>query len=105
VGIAFATDHIRAGFKKAEAAMATVTQSATKAIRDYAEPALAAVEDNIRDVRRAVVAGRRAVEDCAAEATTQIRRHPFMSVGTAIGVGTLLGALIGFTIGRIVRSR
>jgi len=80
--------------------MATVTESAAKAVRDYTEPVRAAVDENMRDVRRAVVAGRHAVEDCAAEATVQVRRHPFMSLGTAVGVGTLFGCLIGFTVGR-----
>jgi hypothetical protein len=51
----------------------------------------------MRDVRRAVVAGRQAVEDCAAEATIQVRRHPFVSLGIAASVGTLFGCLIGFT--------
>jgi ElaB/YqjD/DUF883 family membrane-anchored ribosome-binding protein len=80
--------------------MATVTESAAKAVRQYTEPVLAAVEENMRDVRRAVVAGRHAVEDRAAEATAQVRRHPFVSLGIAAGVGTLFGGLIGFTIGR-----
>lgn len=81
--------------------MATVTASAARAVKQYTEPVLAAVEENVRDVRRAVVAGRHAVEDCAAEATLQVRRHPFVSLGIAAGVGTLFGCLIGFTIGRL----
>ena len=80
--------------------MATVTESATKAVRDYAEPVMAAVEENVRDLRRAVVAGRHAAEDYAAEATIRVRRHPFVSLGIAVGVGTLFGCLIGFTLGR-----
>ena len=51
--------------------MTTMTESATKAIREHAAPALEALEENVRDVRRAVVAGRYAVEDCAAETTLQ----------------------------------
>jgi ElaB/YqjD/DUF883 family membrane-anchored ribosome-binding protein len=84
-----------------EDTMATVTESATKAVRNYAEPVIAAAEENVRDVRRAVVAGRHAVEDCAAEATIQVRRHPFVSLGVAVGVGTLFGCLIGFAVGRL----
>ena len=80
--------------------MTTVTESAAQAVRDYAKPVRAAVEENIRDVRRAVVAGRHAAEDCAAEATVQVRRHPFMSLGVAVGVGTFFGCVIGFTVGR-----
>jgi ElaB/YqjD/DUF883 family membrane-anchored ribosome-binding protein len=79
-----------------------MTESAAHAVRDYAEPVRAAVKENMRDVRRAVVAGRYAVEDCAAEATVQVRRHPFMSLGVAVGVGALFGCVIGFTVGRLV---
>jgi ElaB/YqjD/DUF883 family membrane-anchored ribosome-binding protein len=85
--------------------MATVTESAKGAIREYAEPALEAIEANVRDARRAVVAGRQAVEDCTDEATLQVRRHPFMAVGLAVGVGTLFGCLAGFTFGRRGRNR
>lgn len=80
--------------------MATVTGSATMAVREFTEPAIAAIKENVRDVRRTVVAGRHAVEDCAAEATIQVRRHPFISLGVAVGVGTVLGCLIGFAAGR-----
>jgi ElaB/YqjD/DUF883 family membrane-anchored ribosome-binding protein len=80
--------------------MATVTESAKGAIREYAKPALEALEANVRDARRAVVAGRQAVEDGADEATVQVRRHPFMAVGLAVGLGALLGCLVGFTVGR-----
>ena len=85
--------------------MATVSESAAKTVREYSEPVRAAVEENIREVRRAVVAGRHAVEDCAAEATIQVRRHPFFSLGLAVGVGTLFGCLIGYSVGRLLRCR
>jgi ElaB/YqjD/DUF883 family membrane-anchored ribosome-binding protein len=81
--------------------MATVTETAAAAVREYAEPIRAAVEENIGDVRRGVVAGRHAVEDAEAEATVQVRRHPLASLGIALGVGTLLGCVIGFTAGRV----
>jgi ElaB/YqjD/DUF883 family membrane-anchored ribosome-binding protein len=80
--------------------MATVTESAKEVIREYAEPALEAIEANVRDAKRAVVAGRQAVEDCTAEATLQVRRHPFMAVGLAVGGGALFGCLVGFAFGR-----
>ena len=80
--------------------MATMTQSATKAVREYADPALEAFEENVRDVRRAVVAGRQAAEDYAAEATLQVRRHPFIALGLAVGIGSLVGCVVGFTLGR-----
>lgn len=85
--------------------MATMIESATKTIRDHAEPALEALEDNVRNARQAVVAGRRAVEDCTDEAMHQVRRHPFMAVGLAVGAGSLFGCLVGFTLGRLGRNR
>jgi ElaB/YqjD/DUF883 family membrane-anchored ribosome-binding protein len=85
--------------------MAPVTEAAAKAASEYTEPALAAIEESMRDVRRAVVAGRHVVEDCAAEATLQVRRHPFASLGIAAGVGTLFGCMIGFTVGRFGAGR
>lgn len=56
--------------------MATMMESTTKTIKEHAGPALEVLEENVRDVRRAVVAGRHTVEDCAAETTLQVRRHP-----------------------------
>ena len=85
--------------------MTTVTESAAQTVRDYAEPVRAAVEENLRDVRRAVVAGRHAVEDCAAEATVQVRRHPFVSLAIAAGVGLLVGGAIGFAAHRVGSRR
>ena len=102
VGIAFADT---AGVDRAEETMATVSESPAKAVKEYLEPVRAAVEENIREVRRAVVAGRHAVEDCAADATIQVRRHPFMSLGVAVCVGTLFGCVIGFGVGRFGTRR
>jgi ElaB/YqjD/DUF883 family membrane-anchored ribosome-binding protein len=85
--------------------MATMMESTTKTIREHAGPAVEALEENVRVVRRAVVAGRHAVEDCAAETTLQVRRHPFMVVGLAVGIGSLFGCLVGFALGRRGRSR
>ena len=85
--------------------MATVMESTTKTVRELAEPALEALEENVRDIRHAVGAGRQATEDCNTEATLQVRRHPLMAVGLAIGIGTLFGCLVGFTFGRGSRNR
>jgi ElaB/YqjD/DUF883 family membrane-anchored ribosome-binding protein len=85
--------------------MATVTESAVNAVRDYAEPVRAAVDENMREVRRAVAAGRRAVEDCTDEAVIEVRKHPFRSLGIAVGAGMFLGCVCGFTIGRFSRPR
>ena len=50
--------------------------------------------------RLPVVAGRHTVEDYAADATVQVRRHPLAAVALAVAVGTLVGGLIGFAVGR-----
>ena len=85
--------------------MATVIESAANVAREYAEPVRAAVEENIRDIRRAVVAGRHAVEDCADEAVIQVRRHPIGSLGLAVAIGTLFGCLIGYAAARAAGAR
>jgi ElaB/YqjD/DUF883 family membrane-anchored ribosome-binding protein len=85
--------------------MATVTESAVHSVREYAEPLRAAVEENLRDVRRAVVSGRHAVEDAAAEASIQVRRHPFVSLAVAAGVGTVVGCALGCMASRFAADR
>ena len=85
--------------------MTSVIEPAVNAAREYAEPVRAAVEENIRDIRRAVVAARRAVEDCADETAIQVRRHPIGSLGLAVAIGTLFGCLIGYTAGRLGGGR
>ena len=84
--------------------MATVAESAVDAVKEYAEPIRATIEGDIRDMRRAVIAGCHAVEDAAAEVTVQVRRHPAASLGIAVGVGTLFGCAIGFALGRLGRT-
>jgi ElaB/YqjD/DUF883 family membrane-anchored ribosome-binding protein len=85
--------------------MATVTESAVNAVKEYGEPLRAAVDENMRDVRRAIAAGRRAVEEYSDEAVIQVRRHPFMSLGAAVGAGMVLGCVFGFTLGRFSGPR
>jgi ElaB/YqjD/DUF883 family membrane-anchored ribosome-binding protein len=85
--------------------MATMTELAAHAVRQYAEPLRTAVEENMRDVRRAVVAGRHAAEDAAGEAKIQVRRHPVVSLGIAAVIGTLFGCLIGFGVARCSGAR
>jgi ElaB/YqjD/DUF883 family membrane-anchored ribosome-binding protein len=80
--------------------MACVAESVSKAASEFTEPIRAAVNENIRDVKRAVVAGRHAVEDCADATVGQVRRHPFASLAIAAGVGMLAGCVIGFTLRR-----
>ena len=83
--------------------MAAVSETAADVVKAYAEPIRATIEEEIRDVRRAALAGRHAVEDAAAEATVQVQRHPLASLGIAAGVGTLVGCAIGFAVGRLGR--
>jgi ElaB/YqjD/DUF883 family membrane-anchored ribosome-binding protein len=85
--------------------MTTATEAAAQAVREYAAPIRAAVEENLREVQRAVVGARQAVEDGAADATVQVRRHPFVSLGVAAAVGLLVGGLIGLTAGRFGERR
>ena len=80
--------------------MKTVTESVAEAASEYTEPILAAIHENLREVRRTVAAGRHAVEDCADATAIQLRRHPFVSLGIAAGFGVLVGCVIGFTVGR-----
>jgi ElaB/YqjD/DUF883 family membrane-anchored ribosome-binding protein len=94
---------VKARAHESEEAMATMTESAAQAVREYAEPLRGAIDEKVRDVRRAVVAGRHAVEDCAAGTTVQVRRHPFASLGIAAGIGVLVGCVLGFTAGRVGR--
>jgi ElaB/YqjD/DUF883 family membrane-anchored ribosome-binding protein len=85
--------------------MATVTEAAAKAVSEYAEPVLSAVDENVRNAQRAVVSRRHAVEDVAAETIVQVRRHPLVSLAIAAAVGTLFGCWIGFTAGRFGTGR
>lgn len=85
--------------------MATVTDTATKAIKDCAEPARAVIHEQVRELRRTALAGRQAAEDCAAEARIQVRRNPFLALGLAIGVGTVVGCVLGFTAGELFGRR
>lgn len=83
--------------------MTTVADRVTKAASEYAEPIRAAVHDNLRDARRAVAAGRHALEDCTDATALNVRRHPFVSIGLAAGIGALAGCVMGFTYARAAR--
>ena len=84
--------------------MATA-QSVINAASEYGDPIRAAVNDKVRDVRRAVVAGRHAVEDCADVTAIQVRRHPFVSLGVAAAAGILVGSAIAFVFARAETRR
>jgi ElaB/YqjD/DUF883 family membrane-anchored ribosome-binding protein len=76
---------------------------AMDAVKDCLSPALEKVDETIREGRRVMVRGQHAVEDAAAAAVLTIRRRPGSTVLVAAGVGALVGALVGFGLGR--RSR
>lgn len=80
--------------------MTTVADCVTKAASEYTEPIRAAVHDQIRDARRAVAAGQNALEDCTDATALNVRRHPFMSIGIAAGIGALAGCVIAYTFAR-----
>jgi ElaB/YqjD/DUF883 family membrane-anchored ribosome-binding protein len=63
------------------------------------EPALDAIEENIRHAQQAVAAGRVAAEDLAAEAAEQVRQHPVGAMIAAAGIGAAIGCLVGLTFG------
>ena len=58
------------------------------------------IEDSISDgkhkVERTVKRGFVAVEDCIEDTTYFIKRHPWESVGAAVGVGAIVGLFAGW---------
>ena len=62
-------------------------------------PTREAVEENVRQARRAVNTARGAAEDAVDQAAVTIRRHPLPAVGAAAAVGAVAGAAIGFGVG------
>jgi len=80
--------------------MATVTEKASTAIRECAAPTLETIQENVRQLRHAALAGRHVMEDSAAHTRIQVRQHPFLAVGIALGVGALIGCATGFGLAR-----
>jgi ElaB/YqjD/DUF883 family membrane-anchored ribosome-binding protein len=82
--------------------MATMmgTAAAKELLQDRFGPALEALEDNVREARRAITTGRHALEDVVEGTALQVRRHPLRALAVTAGVGALAGCLIGFAIGR-----
>lgn len=68
--------------------MATVT---VDKVADAKERAMDAVED----AKRAVIHGKRQLEDLRDTAAYRVKQAPLMSVGMGFGAGMLLGALLG----------
>jgi len=80
--------------------MTTIAESVAKAAGDYAEPVCDTVRENVRNVRRTIAYGRRAVEDGTDATALRVRRHPFASIGIAAGIGLLVGCVVGWAIER-----
>ena len=54
------------------------------------------IDDGKRQVERTAKRGFVAVEDCIEDTTYFIKRHPWQSVGTALGLGTAMGLFVGW---------
>lgn len=54
------------------------------------------LEDGKRKAERMMKRGFVAAEDCVEDTTYFIKRHPWQSVGTALGVGAGVGLLAGW---------
>ena len=85
--------------------MATVRATMAEDVRERFIPAIDAVENTMREGRRAFARGQRAVEDAADVAALRIRQHPFATVVGAAAIGAVAGALIGLLGGYMVRSK
>lgn len=77
--------------------------AAAEALKERLMPIAEKVEENMRQVRRAAVQSRYAVEDAFAAAELQVRRHPRTAMALAVGGGALAGCLIGFALGMKAR--
>lgn len=58
------------------------------------------IDDGKRKVERTAKRGFVAVEDCVEDTTYFIKRHPWQSVGTALGLGASIGLLVGWRTSR-----
>ncbi|HSE32546.1 MAG TPA: hypothetical protein VLA93_13320 [Pyrinomonadaceae bacterium] len=54
------------------------------------------IDDGKRKVERTAKRGFVAVEDCIEDTTYFIKRHPWQSVGTALGLGAAVGLFVGW---------
>lgn len=59
-----------------------------------------AIDEGKRKVERTAKRGFVAVEDCVEDTTYFIKRHPWQSVGTALGLGTAMGLFVGWLTSR-----
>ena len=58
------------------------------------------IDDGKHNVERTVKRGFVAVEDCVEDTTYFIKRHPWQSVGSALGLGAGIGLLLGWLTSR-----
>ena len=58
------------------------------------------IDDGKRKVERTAKRGLVTVEDCIEDTTYFIKRHPWQSVGTALGLGTAVGLFVGWLTSR-----
>lgn len=79
--------------------MGTTIDTVRDAVRERVNPAVDAVQDNMRSARRAIAHGRHAAEDFIASGALQVRRHPLRSVAAAGLAGALLGCVFGLALG------
>lgn len=86
-------------------AIATEAASAVEAVKERLTPALDKLDETMRQGRQVIVRGQHAAEDAAAAATLRIRRRPLSAIMVAAGAGVLIGALVGFGLGWVTRSR
>jgi Uncharacterized conserved protein len=62
------------------------------------------IDDGKHNIERTVKRGFVAVEDCIEDTTHFIKRHPWESVGAAVGVGAIVGLLAGWLTRRMCTS-
>ncbi len=58
------------------------------------------IDDVLEDGKRKAERGFVAAEDCVEDTTYFIKRHPWQSVGAAVGVGAAIGLLAGWLTAR-----
>ena len=83
----------------------TAVEAAREAVREHLDPAVDALQENVRSARKAMAHGREAVEDFAASTAVRIRRRPLASVAVVAAVGLFAGCLLGLVLGRRTRTQ
>lgn len=58
------------------------------------------IEDGKHKVERTFKRGIIATEECIEDTTYFIKRHPWQSVGTAVGIGAVVGLFAGWQVSR-----